>query len=142
MGDIAMKRSLLIFASVALMLSMVGGCRKKAPVEEQPAGQTGPKEVLEPVEKVDLKILYAGHPGSEREKEFVDFLSKHFREVATGDLTAFDGSQAAGADVTILDYDERVEVPQIPQGYAAPTITVGVVGALICDELELAPGYM
>ena len=96
----------------------------------------------------DIRILYVGHPGSKREKDFVDFLSKHFGTVEKGDLVAFKESQSKDYDVTILDYDLEGENvfksprPRISQNFSRPMITVGVAGALICDSLRLKTGYM
>ena len=141
-----MKRNLLIFMAVVLAFSVLSACEKKAPVEEEKPPQTPqtmntePKTVVEPGGKSGLKIFYAGHRGSDREKEFVEFLQKHFAQVETGDLGKFDGSQADGVDVTILDYDGRAPKPSIPADYTAPTITMGMTGAQICSSLGLATG--
>src|SRR4030042_1680933 len=60
-----------------------------------------------------LRILYAGHPGSEREKDFVDFLKKYFDVVQTGNLQTFKEADTQGFDVTLLDWDtNRYEGPQ------------------------------
>ena len=143
-----MKRNLLVFVAAILVFSGLSACEKKAPVEEEKPPQvpqnTGiePKTGVEAEGKSDLKILYAGHRGSDREKEFVGFLQKHFAQVETGDLGKFDGSQADGVDVTILDYDGRAPKPSIPADYTAPTITMGMTGAQICSSLGLATGYL
>ncbi|MBP8303756.1 MAG: hypothetical protein KBE04_06495 [Phycisphaerae bacterium] len=92
-----------------------------------------------------LHILYAGHPGSERERDFVRFLAKHFGTVKTGDLKAFKERDAQGFDVTILDYDgDGFKAPRLAltRGFSRPVITVGVVGALICGSLNLKTGYL
>ena len=96
-------------------------------------------------EKIDLRILYSGHPGSTREKDFVVFLRKHFRAVETGDLAKFNPNQAKGFDVIILDYDgDGFKAPRVhfPSGYSRPTVTVGVVGAFICGSHRLKTGYL
>jgi len=98
-----------------------------------------------PPDKINLRILYAGHPGSDREKDFVDFLSQYFKEVRTGDLKAFKEKQTDGFEVTILDYDGDgfgSPRPRISNKYTRPTVTVGVVGAFICGGLSLKPGYL
>ena len=95
--------------------------------------------------KIDLKILYAGHPKTQREKDFVDFLSKHFTHVATGDLAKFKPASGKGHDVVILDYDgDFRKAPRIslPRGYARSTVTVGVVGAFISGGMGLKTGYL
>ena len=92
--------------------------------------------------KIDLKILYAGRPGSEREKDFVEFLSKHFAHVGTGDLAKFRPSTGKGHDVIIIDYDgDPFKTPR-PRNYARSTVTVGVVGALISGGMGLKTRYL
>jgi hypothetical protein len=97
-----------------------------------------------PAEKVDVKILYAGHPGSEREKDFVEFLKQHFKEVRTGDLAKFNGS-TTGFDVALLDYDGdgfKAPHPALGRDYSRATVTIGVPGGMICSQLSLKTGYM
>jgi hypothetical protein len=100
-------------------------------------------------QKLNLSIFYAGHPGSAREADFLQFLNSHFTHVDSGDLAKFDGSQAAKGDVVLLDYDgEAIDVmqhgprPALPGNYSRPTVTIGVVGGLICNQLRLKTGYM
>ena len=96
-------------------------------------------------DKINLRILYAGHPGSKREKEFIQFLTSHFSKVATGDLATFQESQAENFDVIILDYDGdgfNAPRPQLSSEYAKPTMTVGVAGAFICSKMSLKTGYL
>jgi len=113
-----------------------------------------------------LRLLYVGHPGSEREKDFVQFLGQHFATVKTADLSAFAGKPFAnkdmeGFDVAILDYDgdgfkaprARI-VPQFPEDVSRglrtlegswltrPLITVGVTGGLIASLGGLKTGYL
>ena len=95
--------------------------------------------------KMGLRILYVGHPGSAREKDFVGFLSTHVVEVKTADLAEFDGQQTAGFEVMILDYDGdgfKAPRPRLSREYARPTVTVGVIGAFICGSLRLKSGYL
>ena len=92
-----------------------------------------------PAGKINLRILYAGHPDSEREKDFVSFLREHFQAVRTGDLAKFADPGPQDADVIILDYDgDGFDAPRVgfAKGYARPTITVGVAGAHICRNLK------
>jgi hypothetical protein len=100
-------------------------------------GQTG--------QKINLSIFYAGHPASAREADFLQFLRAHFNQVATGDLATFDGAQSPNSDVVIFDYDGEgfsAPRPNLPNSYSRPTITIGVVGGLICNQLRLKTGYM
>lgn len=96
-------------------------------------------------EKMPLRLLYAGHPGSAREADFVGFLKQYFRQVDTGDLAKFNGSQAADVDVVLLDYDGdgfKAPRPNLPANYSRATVTIGVIGAFICDQRSLKTGYM
>jgi GrpB-like predicted nucleotidyltransferase (UPF0157 family) len=131
------------------------GCRKK----EQPQGSrrgpstktAKPAPVPERVyqadtaEKINLRILYAGLPNTDRAKDFVDFLAKHFEQVETADYKAFKEDQASGFDVVILDYDGvgfNAPRPNISRQYSRATITMGVPGAFICSNLSLKTGYL
>ena len=128
---------MILAATIALI-----GCRKSQPDE---AEQTAIEYHAPPGGAIDLKVLYAGRPGSDRQKDFVAFLSKHFTQVTTGDLAEFNDAGAEGVDVVIFDYDGKsseAPFPDISDDYSAPTITLSVVGANICSELELATGYM
>jgi hypothetical protein len=100
-------------------------------------------------DKIDLRILYAGHAGSQRETEFAEFLKQYFRNVQTMDLAKFTGKEP-GFDVAIIDYDgdyfqtSQVKPPQVmlQQDYGRPTVTVGVLGAMTCGNMSLKTGYM
>jgi hypothetical protein len=106
---------------------------------EKPAGSDG-------AAKIDLRIFYAGHPGSEREGDFVAFLEKRFARVVTGDLATFVPDQARDSDVVVLDYDgDGFEAPRPKlrgSDYRRATVTVGVVGAFICGQLGLKGQYL
>ncbi len=96
-------------------------------------------------DRIPLRILYAGHPDSEREADFVAFLKKHFRQVATADLARFNGAQAANADVVLFDYDGdgfKAPWPRLEAGYARATVTIGVAGAWFGGQQGLKTGYM
>ena len=98
-----------------------------------------------PAEKIDLWILYFGHLGTDRQKDFAGFLAEHFKEVQTADLKRFNVKRTAEADVVILDWDKndfKAPRPRIPGDYARPTVTVGVPGAFICSQLGLKMSYL
>ena len=91
-----------------------------------------------------LKILYAGRPGSDREKDFVAFLKEHFDTVRTGDLREFKEADARNVDVTLLDWDNGVfkgPCPQLSERFSRPVITLGVHGGFICQQWQLKTGY-
>jgi hypothetical protein len=113
----------------------------------EPAGGTGVGK--------DMRILYVGHAGSAREKDFVGFLSKHFGAVSKGDWAAFAESQCVGFDVTILDYDydgasalslamsgTRLPRLNLSREFSHPVITVGYAGAITAKSLGLKTAYL
>jgi hypothetical protein len=96
-------------------------------------------------EKVNLRILYAGLPNTDREKDFVDFLKKHFQQVKTTNYFAFTGSFTSDFDVAIIDHNGlgfNVPTPKISRQYSRATVTVGVPGAFLCSGLSLKTGYL
>jgi cephalosporin-C deacetylase len=101
-------------------------------------------------DRIKLRVFYAGQPGSERQKDFVEFLKKHFTTVSEGDLTNFRDGDPTAHQVFILDYDElrvvsnRIQMPPIrlDKSFSRPTITVGATGAMVCDRLRLKTGYL
>jgi len=95
-------------------------------------------------EPIPLTILYAGRPGTEREKEFTGFLEKHFQKVDRVALDAFTDAQAEGHDVVIFDWgtiyardaenkiiesnDLIFNMPmeaKVSASYSRPTIVIG-----------------
>jgi hypothetical protein len=97
------------------------------------------------IEVSKLHILYAGRPGSDREKDFVGFLKKYFDVVRTGNLETFKEEDTQGFDVTLLDWDWnefKIPYPTVSQGFSRPVITLGVPGGLLCRRWQLKPGYL
>jgi len=95
-------------------------------------------------EKLPLRILYAGKPGSDREADFLAFLRQHFRQVSSANLAGFDGTEAGKADVLLLDYDGdgfKAPRPKLPKSFDRPTVTIGVAGALWSSSRGLKTGY-
>ena len=104
---------------------------------------------------IALKVLYAGNPGSDREREFVTFLRGQFVDVSTGDYESFTEGDADGYDVVILDWtsiypreaDGSVKKgfktlvnyakPKLTEGYDRPTILIGHAGANAVKDLRL-----
>jgi hypothetical protein len=127
-------RCLGLAVSGAVLLAYPAGTQAAAAQQPQP-----------PV--ISLKILYAGHPASAREKDFVQFLSRHFSQVKTGDLATFTPRSADGFDVVLLDYDaegadaNKAPRPKLPPEYTKPTVTIGMVGGMICSFRGLKCGY-
>ena len=95
--------------------------------------------------KIELNILYAGHPDSEREADFVTFLSENFTKVTKADLAGLRDGALNGYDVAILDYDgDGFEAPRpgISKDHDGPLLTIGVIGAFIGGGLGLKTGYL
>lgn len=110
----------------------------------------------ENVKQIELKVLYAGNPGSERTKNFEKFLKKHFAEVATTDYSKFQESDADGYHVVIFDWtsiyprDAKGKIdnsvgsisipkpPQLSREFNRPTILIGAGGGALCNRLNIA----
>jgi hypothetical protein len=107
-------------------------------------------------ERFPVKVLYAGNPGSDREKDFKTFLAKQFVEVGATDYRKFKDGNAKGYDVVILDWtsiyprDEAGKVlekfnglnspdprPTISEVYDRPTILIGAAGGFVAQSLRL-----
>jgi hypothetical protein len=121
----------------ALTTIILVGCKKKDQPQEA-------QQVVES-EKIGLRILYAGLPNTDRAKDFVDFLTRHFQQVETTDYNTFTGSHTADFDVAIVDHDGAdTSAPRlrINRQYARATVTMGVPGAFLCSNLSLKTGYL
>jgi hypothetical protein len=141
-NQVRTRRVKLGIIAVAI-LTMAAGWACAAVSGQTASSPAAPAVVAEESGKA-LRILYAGHPGSDRERDFVDFLSKHFGAVKTGDLQAFKDGDAQAFDVTILDYDGdgfKAPRPAITVAFSRPAVTIGVVGGFACDSLNLKTGY-
>lgn len=106
-------------------------------------------------ELLDLKVLYAGHPGSDREEDFRSFLQAHVRRVATTDYRTFAAEQARYYDVILFDWtsiyprdrDGRIAgntggldipaPPRLPSDFDRPAILIGQAGGSVADALCL-----
>ncbi len=106
-------------------------------------------------EPMPLTILYAGHLGTDREKDFAGFLQQHFRKVDRVDLDRFTDAMAEGHDVVIFDWDsvyprgadgkvrepiERLVMPRrakVSGSYDRPTVLVGAGGQHPIRHLRL-----
>jgi hypothetical protein len=125
---------------ILLLLVGLWSCHKK-----EPRGfRAGPTD--SPASSSNgLRILYAGRPGSDREKEFVAFLREHFGVVETGNLQTFKEVDAQGFDVTILDYDAddlSAPGPTLSPLFSKPLITLGVAGGHMGRRWRLKTAYL
>jgi|GEM_PF-754044 len=106
-----------------------------------------------------IRILYAGNPGSDRERDYVGFLKKTFAQVDTVDYRAFREKMAEGHDVVIFDWtsiyprdkagrmldltstNSDMNYPEPPPhpsyDYSRPTILIGGPGERAVRPLQL-----
>jgi hypothetical protein len=130
-ASVIARRVSVVWATVAL----VAGAGSYAQSQPAPAAP----------ELSKLRILYAGRPGSDREKDFVGFLKKYFNVVQTGNLETFKDADTQGFDVTLLDWDwNEIQGPKptVSKGFSRPVITLGVPGGMMCRQWGLKTGYM
>ena len=99
-------------------------------------------------DKIPLRILYVGQPDTDRQKEFVGFLSRYFAEVKTLDSTTFTEKQTENCDVVIFDEGSgkwnliRGDM-RLSKQYSRATITIGIQGAEWSGFImRLKTGYM
>ncbi len=133
-----MKKKLIVMLTIVLLMfiwdPVLGGSKDSAKIE---------KVAIKA--KLDINILYAGLPETDRAKDFMGFLGKYFKAVTFTDFNAFDENKTAGYDIVILDHDGeafRAKLPKISKKYSRATITMGVPGAFICSRLSLKTSYL
>ena len=137
----------------ALFVPALSGCKKqnepanppKPNAAEMKARATAEPSALAAVSK-DIRILYVGHPGTDREKDFVGFLEKYFSVVQTGNLETFKEADTQDFDVTLLDWDRSETIrpgpfPKVSNGFCRPVITLGIRGAAICLDWHLKTAH-
>jgi len=112
------------------------------------AQQAAASETIENVdvsETSNLQILYVGLPDTERQKDFVAFLGKYFKEVDTVDYYAFTEEQTKDCDVAIFDKDgiEWASLKiDVSDKYSRATVSIGVPGAFWVRQVSRRMGYM
>jgi len=142
---------ILTFFFALTTIILVGCKRKEKPepaqqaVESPQTRQASDSQKIDTSGKIGLRILYAGLPNTDRAKDFLDFLARHFQQVETTDYNTFTGSHTADFDVAIVDHDGAYNSAprlRISRQYARATVTVGVPGAFLCSNLSLKTGYL
>jgi hypothetical protein len=107
-------------------------------------------------EKVNLKVLYAGNPGSPRAKDFVAFLGQHFAGVGETHYEKFQADEAKGFDVVVFDWtsiyprdpDGKIDskreggihtpkAPRLPADFDRPAVLIGAAGGSLAGPLRL-----
>jgi ABC-type uncharacterized transport system auxiliary subunit len=156
------KSTTLSYFSLILLLALVftlSACKKKqSPLARDETQNDLVKSVTQSQaqqkttdDKIRLRILYVGLPDTERQKDFVSFLSGNFIEVKTADLYTFKEEQTKDSDVIILDKDgiqwgSRGGNPlrdlEVSVQYSRPTLSLGIPGAFWTDRMRLKTGYM
>jgi hypothetical protein len=153
----ATKRFVLAALTLWLVhaLATSGGCKKKDQPEDAPQaiGPVKTEHISAPDQidkadtsgKIGLRILYVGLPNTERQKDFVGFLCKHFQQVDTADYNAFNEEQTKDCDVAIFDKDGLEWKPldiNVSGYYSRATISIGVPGAFWVRKVSSKMGYM
>ena len=152
------KTTLLRYTTVILLLGVLIALQVFKKKESPPAQDETQTALVKPDglqvtggSKIPLKILYVGLTNTERQKDFVSFLSDNFTEVKSTDLYAFKEEQTNNSDVIILDKDgiqwaDRGGKPlwdlRVSNQYSRPTISMGIPGAFWTDRMRLKTGYM
>jgi hypothetical protein len=122
-------------------LALAGAPQQPAP--QQLARPAASHAATDPKQR--LAILYAGCPGTEREKDFVAFLNEHFVKVETTSLGSLSPKTAAPYDVVIADWKERYKYVDgrateytsgtsafgITEEFTKPIVMIGAVGGEI-----------
>ena len=91
-----------------------------------------------PTEPIPLRVLYAGNPDSERAKDFVSFLKKHFTQVTAGDYEKFKESDADGHDVIIFDWGQGrlPKAPRLSPSFNRAVVLISAAGERVAEPLK------
>jgi hypothetical protein len=107
-------------------------------------------------DRIALRVLYCGDPGSAREADFRTFLKQHFTQVTLHNLLTFKERDAKGHDVVIIDwtnvYDgngamdaeksHRLRRLKLSNSFARPAILIGRAGGLVARSLKLKVDWL
>lgn len=102
-------------------------------------------------DRIDLRVLYAGSPGSERFQDFQAFLEEHFAQVAVTDTSIFREEESARHDVVIFDWRETFDPqngwivaekrlqnpPRLSERFDRPAVLIGETGGRVVVNLKL-----
>ena len=93
-----------------------------------------------------LSVLYAGFPGTPRERSFVKLLGSAFARVETIELEKLNSTSAESFDVIVADWSERFEEGRFvgPQGFenrlgrefTRPIVMVGAIGGRLPEQTK------
>jgi len=98
-----------------------------------------------PDDRIDLRVLVTGVPGSERLDRFRAFLEEEFTGVGTTAYTDFTAEDAEGFDVVVIDAEitptpTAIGLPARPslsRDYDRATVLVSGAGAILARPLGL-----
>ena len=111
-------------------------------------------------EPMNLKVLYAGNPSSERAKDFEAFLKKHFVKVGSADFGKFQEADSKDYDVVIFDWtsiyprDKTGKIddsagnmamppaPVLSPAFAKSTILIGAAGGQVAGTRQLKINWL
>jgi hypothetical protein len=117
-------------------------------------------QVAQAGETIALSVLYAGNPGSQREKDFTALLEKSFAKVGTASYSKFKEEDARAYDVVILDWtsiyprDEHGKMketfsglksptpPHLSSRFDRPTILIGAAGGFAAQQSQLKINWL
>jgi hypothetical protein len=111
-------------------------------------------------EPISLKVLYAGNANSDRAKDFVSFLEKHFAKVGAADFGKFREADAKDYDVVLFDWTSiyprnkegkidnsagNITMPPAPQlspDFAKATILIGAAGGQVAGTRQIKINWL
>ena len=112
-------------------------------------------QTVSAAEKINLKVLYAGHSGSPRTKDFVSFLGQYFARVGETNYETFKADEAKDFDVVIFDWtsiyprdkDGKIapkitsmnspKSPRLSPDFDRPAVLIGAAGGSVAGQLRL-----
>jgi len=94
----------------------------------------------------DLRVVYAGQPGTARATSYERFLKARFEAVTVASKSDLGGLDLSGADVLIVDGEPMSGGAKLPSGltlddFPLPTVLVGGSGGGVGDALGLKLGW-
>lgn len=107
--------------------------------------------------KIELDVLYAGNPGSQRTEDFEALLKRFFRGVEIANFETFKAEDAEPFDVVIFDWtsifprNEQGKItwqdglnlsqprpPQLDRNFSKPVVMIGAAAGSLSDQLRTA----
>jgi hypothetical protein len=111
-------------------------------------------------EPINLKVLYAGNASSDRAKDFISFLEKHFAKVCSADFGKFQEADAKDYDVVLFDWtsiyprnkEGKIDNsagsitmppgPQLSPDFAKATILIGAAGGQVAGTRQIKINWL